>query len=409
MQPPDPDKDPLSRARQYRQQQELEERRKYGLAPLAIDTVTQQEISPNVPQSIAQAPWYYGVSGPTLAHQRAERTEDHIIVDRFDTVQQVARAKKFVAGACKNCGSRTHKANECIQAKKRIGTQYSGVVTGFDTSLQKVSKNYAQKRDRFMGDVGVDLLKGMESGKEGDVEGQPRHKPENVFAARTAQHGGVDIQELPKYLQNLDAQDELFFDPKTGSMRGNPNAHDSTKAFQGDLARYRSGDYYNYVESQHRYLTGQSNSFVDFALDDAMRLEKEEGAVPSASATTETSSAPPTPQDVLVQLLYGQSSTTAPPLHKPKDSSLPTEVVAFSSAEEPRKVLSPCASGVSVHVTLQQYCAKERATPSSGHSSVYGSYFDISCFQWGYSCCRMCNRDDSCTATQGELKDATSA
>lgn len=57
-------------------------------------------------------------------------------------------------------------------------------------------------------------------------------------------------------------------------MRGNPNLHNTTRMFQGDLQRYQFGDFHHYVELQYRFLTGQTKSFVDFAYDNEMRLAK---------------------------------------------------------------------------------------------------------------------------------------
>uniref|UniRef100_A0A0A9YWP8 Pre-glycoprotein polyprotein GP complex n=1 Tax=Lygus hesperus TaxID=30085 RepID=A0A0A9YWP8_LYGHE len=91
----------------------------------------------------------------------------------------------------------------------------------------------------------------------------------------TASHGGLEIKELPKYLQQLDGSGETLFDAKTGAMRANPNSGDPSRLFQGDLNRYHSGDFHHYVETQHRFLTGQSQSFVDFTYDEEVRRAKE--------------------------------------------------------------------------------------------------------------------------------------
>lgn len=355
----------LQSARQrLRAQRELEERRRFGLAPLAVDVEasaaakTTVEISPNVPQALAQAPWFYQVEGPTLSHQRLDpstTTSSTVLRDEVDKVVVLGKAHTYTAGACQNCGSRTHRTSECFKAKKRVGAKYTGKVTGLDVQLVGKSKelSYSQKRDRFIGDVGVNLLagtemkEGMEMGAEGHdnteaspkkgvgrdgarlpLEGPgakkiktetntPAESPLNIFSSATAQsHGGLEIKSLPKYLQNLDAMErgEVFFDPRTGSMRGNPNAvpslgeglgqgpnstaaalagggttgpassslsdplaldpSSSNALFQGDLSRYQSGDYHLYVEHQHRFLTGATKSFVDFELDRAVGLLK---------------------------------------------------------------------------------------------------------------------------------------
>lgn len=333
----------VSARQRLREQRELEERRRFGLASLAVDVEasaaanTTVEISPNVPQALAQAPWFYQIDGPTLSHQRllpSASTATTVLQDAVDKVVVTGKASGYSAGACQNCGSRTHRTKECFKAKKKVGAKFSGKVTGVDMELVAKPKDvsYAQKRDRFMGEVGVNLLAGEEEEVEAEKrtpshsggpsagppshEGQKKRKLEpeeetpsayRIFSATGPAHGGVEIKEVPKYLQNLDAMErgDVFFDPKTGSMRGNPNAsllselerHDassglgggegegavpsmggsssrSTALFQGDLSRYQSGDYHLYVERQHRFLTGATSSFVDFELDRAVGLLK---------------------------------------------------------------------------------------------------------------------------------------
>lgn len=428
-----------------RQQRELEEKRKFGLAPLAVDTVTHQEISPNVPHTIAQAPWYYGATGPTLAHQRkAPQVADGVLVDSVDAVVVVGKAKRFEAGSCKNCGSRTHKASECFQAKKRVGAVYTDKVTGADVQLHRSEKSYAQKRDRYVGDVGVDLLRhsgheedttegtttragnsdGSGKGETGGTAGgapapvAQRRRVEDVFAARTAQHGGVEIKELPKYLESLEDHSGLFFDPRTGSMRGNPNVHDPTKAFQGDLERYRSGDYYNYIETQYRFLTGQSSSFVDFAFDEEMGKQKEKEAEALSSTAVGKGEAGEGGQgqvgdsvhDTLVRSLYGattastSTATSTQPMPPPPARS--SSATAVSSSHAPSTELAAVSStgdreqmevGGQSDTTAAQLMREllEQAVSggtAAGHRSVYGSYFDTKAFAWGYQCCKRVGR-----------------
>jgi pre-mRNA-processing factor SLU7 len=407
-----------------RQQRELQEKRKFGLAPLAVDTETHQEISPNIPEFISRAPWYYGAAGPTLAHQRKlggkgnAQASDEELHDSVDQIVVKGKAARFTAGACKNCGSRTHKTNECIQAKKKVGSVYTNKVTGVDMEIQQTSKTYAQKRDRFVGDVGVDLMRAVrQDSDDGDGDSTSRGpgavgpasklaRPEDVFGTRTAQHGGLEVKELPKYLHNLDQQDGLFFDPKTGSMRANPNASDSTKAFQGDLERYRSGDYFNYVESQYRFLTGQSKSFVDFEFDEAMRRAREQAEEGNNGSKATAEVRPETPQDILLRSLYGAGRTTVSAekpagltgermsnvAHHGDNTPSPSPPSAPTIKKEGDAVRVPASSSASSG-SLIKAAAVAWIPTHNGHSSVYGSYFDSASFQWGYACCKATRKD----------------
>ncbi|KPI86475.1 hypothetical protein ABL78_4459 [Leptomonas seymouri] len=401
-----------------RQQRELQEKRKFGLAPLAVDTETHQEISPNIPEFISRAPWYYGASGPTLAHQRKQggsgsggdaQASDEVLHDAVTQIVVKGQATRFTAGACKNCGSRTHKTKECFQAKKKVGSVYTNKVTGVDMETQQESKTYAQKRDRFVGEVGIDLMRAVrQDGGNADDSDDPttasgsagpaakQHRLEDVFGARTAQHGGVEVKELPKYLYNLELQDGLFFDPKTGSMRANPNAADNTKAFQGDLERYRSGEYYDYIESQYRFLTGQSKSFVDFEFDEAMRRARAqvEGSAKEVTAHAKSETA----QDVLLRSLYGTGRADAPADNAPTASDEAEEPATMRSSSSPPatavgKMPANASAAPEVSGSLVKAASATWVSTRNGHADVYGSYFDPQSFRWGYACCAATAKD----------------
>nr|CCC90606.1 conserved hypothetical protein [Trypanosoma congolense IL3000] len=398
----------LTVRQRLKQMRELEEKRKFGLAPLCVDAVSGQEISPNVPNLISQAPWYYGCAGPTLAHQRKQSNESiDTLQDKRDTVSVLGKAKTYMAGACGNCGSNSHKTSECYKPRKRVGAMYTGKVTGVDMTVSSTDKNYAQKRDRYAMGVDVDFLKQVK--EEGDVaeveeqndkesaEEEKRRRLHDVFTLKTAVSGGgmgVAIKELPKHLHNLDDND-IFFDPKTGSMRGNPNAMDPTRTFQGDLQRYRSGDYYTYLEMQLRFLNGESTSFVDFKLDEQLQKQKQQefskdnGELCSSSGNGSAGKEEEkeTARDQLIRSLYGDLKPAS------SGNSLRIKEALALAATSPA---TPTSLGAGPAPTTEG-CQKIGPATRNGHPCVYGSYFDPQEFKWGYKCCQRLGKNaESC-------------
>ncbi|RNF26816.1 pre-mRNA-processing factor SLU7 [Trypanosoma conorhini] len=403
-----------------RQKRELEEKRKFGLAPLAVDEVSGNEISPNVPQLISQAPWYYGASGPTLDHQRLKSAETmDRLQDKHDKVVVLGKAKAYTAGACGNCGSSTHKTSECYKPRKRVGARFSGKVSAVDMQVERTEKTYAQKRERYAMGAGVDLLqqaaqeedKGAEEARAGgrheaNGEAVKKHpRLQDVFATQTAvTGGGAEIKELPKHLHNLD-DDGALFDPKTGSMRGNPNAADPTRTFQGDLQRYRTGDYYTYLDMQLRFLNGESKSIVDFELDEQLQRQKrqgqqrkEEGNRNDNGASTEEETA----RERLVRSLYGDSALAS------AESSLRMKKAIASVAAAAAAAAPSPASSSSTPMAVP--FPRTLSATRNGHACVYGSYFDRDGFRWGYKCCKRLGKDAAaCQSTPREIATAAKA
>ncbi|KAI0982816.1 hypothetical protein GJ496_009030 [Pomphorhynchus laevis] len=294
---------------EYRKLKELEELRKAGSAPAAVDEQG-HDINPHIPQYMVDVPWYvsYDHSRPTLKHQRNHpekiakydgirnwyKRADETIQDKDEIVI------RFKPGSCENCGSTSHKRKECLERPRKIGAKYGGgPIRPADCKQPNLNLNWEGKRDRWNGvDVSVhqnvvlaefskleELKKRMKD--LGEIVASNSQGAEDLPIENTDNHNDDDGEEdeeryaeemdMPgqkvdskqrisvrnlriredtaKYLLNLDPE-SAYYDPKSRSMRGDPllgkrstSDHVNT-LFTGDNYVRTSGDAKNFVQSQ---------------------------------------------------------------------------------------------------------------------------------------------------------------
>ncbi|CAG9132632.1 unnamed protein product [Plutella xylostella] len=150
------DEEPKKKSREdWRKAKELEEARKAGTAPAAVDE-TGKDINPHIPQYISSAPWYYGTAGPTLKHQRPQEDREAGFT-RLDTfykkgVDATKVATKYRKGACENCGAMTHAKKDCLERPRKIGAKFTNQAISADEFAQPdLNLSYDGKRDRWNG------------------------------------------------------------------------------------------------------------------------------------------------------------------------------------------------------------------------------------------------------------------
>lgn len=300
--PPD-DEHIVKRSRQenYKKAKELEEARKAGNAPAAVDEEG-KDINPHIPQYISSVPFFYNTDQPTLRHQRALRQgQKHVPLDLdIQRGVKIQNAHKYRPGACENCGAMSHKRKDCLERPRKVGAKYTNKnIAPDEVLLPEIEHNFDSKRDRWAGyapEMYKQTIEEFNKVEEAKRKLKEEKLKQEADAANEAEEAGPSVsqdtgdvavddnldeddsdddedekyadkadmpgtkvdskqritvrnlrlrEDTAKYLYNLDL-DSAYYDPKTRSMRENPLPDPSkapvTATFSGEnFVRY-TGD-----------------------------------------------------------------------------------------------------------------------------------------------------------------------
>lgn len=306
------DDEPLvkrSRQENYKKAKELEEARKLGNAPAAVDEEG-RDINPHIPQYISSVPFFYNTNQPTLRHQRAlKEGQKHVPLDlNIQRGIRIQTTTKYRPGACENCGAITHKKKDCLERPRKVGAKYTNKdIAPDEIVLPEIEHNFDSKRDRWAGyepemykktieefnkveeakrklkeerlkqEADVANSKVAESEKAGSSKGDvpigidnyeddDSDSDEEKYADKADMPGTkVDSkqritvrnlrlrEDTAKYLYNLDPN-SAYYDPKTRSMRENPLPDPSkapvTATFSGENFIRSTGDVHKVNKAQ---------------------------------------------------------------------------------------------------------------------------------------------------------------
>eukprot|EP01098_Paradermamoeba_levis_P012965 TRINITY_DN5793_c0_g3_i1.p1 TRINITY_DN5793_c0_g3~~TRINITY_DN5793_c0_g3_i1.p1 ORF type:complete len:581 (+),score=216.57 TRINITY_DN5793_c0_g3_i1:173-1915(+) len=430
----------------YKKQKELEEARKAGTALPETDEEG-KEINPHIPQYIAQAPWYLNNTGPSLKHQRQFKVTTYDNTWYTRGAFKAPPPKKWRDGSCTNCGAATHDRKSCTERPRKLGAKWTQSDMRPDEVIQEITLDYDGKRDRWNGydpsnhttvvdkydkiaqerkqqkSEALNAIAGKsELSKSGDLETEegeaaaeakkPKEEEDDEDEEEDEETRGfketegynnapitkVDPrtrttirnlrirEDTAKYLRNLDLN-SAFYDPKTRSMRENPNPASIPLEEQ-----VYSGD--NFVRN-----TGEAKKFNDMQGFSWEAYEKGQELHVEA-----------TPSQAL--LLYEQYKEKKEHLkQKQKESiigkyggeeylnSLPKELV-FSQTENYTEYArdGKLVKGQEKVVVRTKY---EEDVYLNNHTAVWGSYWESG--NWGFACCRQILKNSYCTGEAGRL------
>ncbi len=196
-----------------------------------------------------------------MKHQRKTRIEEEPSAEAYQIkgiIQTDQVLTKFKKGACENCGSSTHKTKDCLDRPRKVGAKYNQVDIKPDEILIEGPQNFDGKRDRWAGfdpseydkviekhkEIEAERQRLKEQDAESDLKGKLEVSEEGPVSKETDEEKYAEAVDMPgqkldtktrmtvrnlriredtaKYLRNLDP-DSAYYDPKTRSMRENPN------------------------------------------------------------------------------------------------------------------------------------------------------------------------------------------
>ena len=348
------------------------------------------------------------------------------VVDKFKVMEDERRAKVEADRAAKKKQKQNQKQNH---GEKYKGGKDDGGDSDFSTDS---SDDEAEVEDGDVADEDVRLADAKAAG----------------FQSRTARQGGVGgaqmkttvsnlriREDVPKYLRNLDL-DSAFYDPKTRSMRSNPNPEmdPNDVAFAGDNFLRHTGDAVKLAQSQvlcwdmkkggEGWAQGldpisnpSASEFVHKKVEEraSMVANAKKNALVAAYGTSDDSGVN---NDTKSGSSSSSSSSNSNSMSSSSSSnSSSSSIKAHSAASlDPRlllgsseayreysadgRIVKGAGAGGLVNAVVRRTKYDEDVFPGN-HSSVWGSYYDKTTHKWGYACCHAMTHNAYCVGKAG--------
>ncbi|XP_077266881.1 pre-mRNA-splicing factor Slu7 [Temnothorax americanus] len=411
------DDEPRKKSREdWRKAKELEEARKAGTAPAAVDEEG-KDINPHIPQYISATPWYFGAQGPTLKHQRPqpEKQREFSSIDAWYNrgVDASLTAAKYRKGACENCGAMTHKRKDCMERPRKVGAKYTNSKIAPDEFSQPdLSMDYDGKRDRWAGydpsehgaiveeyrkieeakrQMRAEKLNAEEENDELDSDKDEDKYVDEVDMPGTKVDSKQRItvrnlrirEDTAKYLRNLDPN-SAYYDPKTRSMRDNPYAGTEREVdFKGENSARFSGDTRQHADAQLFAWDAHEKGVDVHLLAEPTKLELLKQEYDKKRDELKDKA-----RDSVIERYGGEEHLEAPP--KPLLLAQTEHYVEYSR-------YGKIIKGQDRRVIRSKY--EEDICPNN-HASVWGSYWRGG--KWGYECCYSFVKNSYCTGESGK-------
>ena len=434
---------------EWRKAKELDEARKAGTAPAAVDEEG-KDINPHIPQYISSAPWYIEAQGPTLKHQRqpeAMTKKDFATIhDYYERGVKLQAATKYRKGACENCGAVTHKRKDCLERPRKIGAKFSNNAIAPDEKLLPDLKlDYDGKRDRWAGfdpsmykSVVVDEYEKVEEAKRILKEEKmkqdllnsenkpaqeattepivgPADDPEAVEETSGPESDAESEDEDEKYADHIDMPgtkvdskqritvrnlriredtakylrnldiDSAYYDPKTRAMRDDPYKDSSKKP---DI--YAGENFVRYTGDTLKVLDAQKFAWQaqDKGLDVHLMAEPTKAELLLKEFKVKSTEIKDTVKQNILEKYGGEEYLEAPP---------PQLIFGQTEAYVEYSRRGDIVKGAQKATVRSIY---EEDIYHNNHTSVWGSFWKEG--SWGYKCCHSLIKNSYCTGGKGQ-------
>ncbi|XP_012284202.1 pre-mRNA-splicing factor SLU7 [Orussus abietinus] len=410
--------EPRKKSREdWRKAKELEEARKAGTAPAAVDEEG-KDINPHIPQYISATPWYFGAQGPTLKHQRPQPEKQKKFSDLNEWykrgVDTTHVAIKYRKGACENCGAMTHKKKDCMERPRKVGAKYTNSNIAPDEYVQpELSVDYDGKRDRWAGydpaehraiveeyqkieeakrQMRADKLNAEENDEQDSDKDEDKYVDEvDMPGTKVDSKQRITVRNLriredtAKYLRNLDPN-SAYYDPKTRSMRDNPYAGTEREVdYKGENFVRFSGDTQQHATAQLFAWEAHEKGVDVHLLAEPTKLELLKQEYDKKRDELKEKA-----RDSVINRYGGEKHLDAPPT-----SLLLAQTEQYVEYSRYGKIIK----GQDRQIIRSKY--EEDVYPNN-HTSVWGSYWQNG--QWGYKCCHSFIKNSYCTGEAGKLR-----
>lgn len=334
-------------------------------------------------------------------------------------------ATRYRKGACENCGAITHTKKDCMERPRKVGAKFTGEKIASDEFVQpNLSLDYDGKRDRWNGynaeehkaiieeyikiedakrQLKADKMKSDSIAAEGAIE-KSKDKDSDDDEDEDKYVDDVDMpgtkvdskqritvrnlrirEDTAKYLRSLDPN-SAYYDPKTRSMRDNPN---QTTGKSPDDVQYAGDNFIRYSGDTVKHARAQMFAWEAYekGVDVHLLAEPTKLELLHQEFDKRKDNFKMTVKEGILEKYGGSEHLDAPP-----KELLLAQTEDYVEYSRHGKVIR----GQEKVTVRSKY---EEDVYLNNHTTVWGSFWKEG--SWGYQCCHSFVKNSYCTGEAG--------